>query len=133
MQEGLVGAGTTSCTGSFASHGQRFDNWNPYVNEGMNMPTAIAESCDTYFYELGLRFYNLPPERDHALQAWASRFGFGVPTGIDIGGEVDGLLPTPSGGGRRSLPTGIPTPGRSTGCGSRATRSSSRSARRTCS
>ena len=37
----------------------------------------------------------LPPERGHPLQAWASRFGFGVPTGIDIGGEVDGLLPTP--------------------------------------
>jgi penicillin-binding protein 2 len=29
------------------------------------------------------------------LQGWASRFGFGQPTGIDVGPEQSGLLPTP--------------------------------------
>ena len=76
-------------------HGQVFKNWDPYANEPMTMPQAIGASCDTYFYNLGYAFYALPPDRGHPLQGWASRFGFGQPTGIDIGPEQDGLLPTP--------------------------------------
>ena len=33
--------------------------------------------------------------RGHPLQNWASRFGFGAPTGIDVGPEASGLVPTP--------------------------------------
>ena len=29
------------------------------------------------------------------MQQWARKFGFGEPTGLDIGGEADGLVPTP--------------------------------------
>ena len=61
----------------------------------MDLTTALAESCDTYFYELGKRFYLLPRERGHPLQAWANRFGLGEPTGIDITGETAGSIPTP--------------------------------------
>src|SRR6476620_7213093 len=57
--------------------------------------TALAESCDTYFYELGQRFYNLPADRGHPLQAWANRFGLGEKSGIDVQPEVAGLMPTP--------------------------------------
>jgi cell division protein FtsI/penicillin-binding protein 2 len=45
---------------------------------------ALAASCDTYFYELGYRFYKLPPDRGSPLQEWAARLGFGRPTRIDI-------------------------------------------------
>ena len=55
---------------------------------------AIAQSCDTFFYQLGERFYELPRDRGQPLQAWARRFGFGLPTGVDIPGEQSGLLPT---------------------------------------
>src|SRR4029077_4675725 len=34
-------------------------------------------------------------DRGHPLQGWASRFGFGGPTGVDVGPEQSGLLPTP--------------------------------------
>src|SRR5262249_42300648 len=61
----------------------------------IELPTALAESCDTYFYRVGAEFYKLPPSRGHALQNWASRFGFGAPTGIDVGPEASGLVPTP--------------------------------------
>ena len=30
------------------------------------------------------------------MQAWAKKFGFGQPAGLDIGGEESGLLPTPA-------------------------------------
>jgi penicillin-binding protein 2 len=59
------------------------------------MPTALAISCDTYFYALGNAFYLLPASYGHPLQAWASSFGFGRKTGIDVGPEATGLLPTP--------------------------------------
>ena len=75
--------------------GTTFRNWNPYVNEAMTLPTALAASCDTYFYQLGLEFYRLPPEYGSPLQKWASAFGFGKATGLDVGGEETGLLPTP--------------------------------------
>ena len=56
----------------------------------MEMQQALAASCDTYFYRLGTLFYDLPPERGHPLQAWASRFGIGASTGVDIGPEERG-------------------------------------------
>ena len=90
---------TLPCTGVYYSphdnNHQPFANWDPFVNQQMDLPTAIAASCDTYFYQLGDMFYGLPNDRGHPLQAWASRFGFGQPTGLDIGGEYAGLLPTP--------------------------------------
>jgi penicillin-binding protein 2 len=100
MEEHLISPySTLPCTGVYyspddTSH-QPFRNWDPYVDQPMDLPTALAASCDTYFYKLGNDFWGLPPERGHPLQAWASRFGFGGPTGIDVGSESPGLLPTP--------------------------------------
>ena len=75
--------------------GGTFKNWDPFANSQMTLPTALGASCDTYFYELGYRFYRLPAERRHPFQEWATRFGFGKPTGVDLPGELPGLLPTP--------------------------------------
>ena len=74
---------------------QKFVNWNPFVDRPMTLVEALAESCDTYFYEIGNRFYERGGEGRVRLQQWARRFGFGQPTGLDIGGEAEGLLPTP--------------------------------------
>jgi penicillin-binding protein 2 len=84
-----------ACTGSYEKNGQVFNNWDPFVNESMTLPTALAKSCDTYFYQVGYRFYGMPSSRGPRLQAWASRFGFGQRTGIDLPSERTGLLPTP--------------------------------------
>ena len=96
MQEHILSPySSLPCTGTYKSHGQVFHNWDPYANSQMTLPTALAASCDTYFYRLGEDFYSLPPERGHPLQLWASRFGFGETTGVDVGPETAGLLPTP--------------------------------------
>jgi penicillin-binding protein 2 len=84
-----------SCTGQYEKNGQVFKNWDPFVNEAMTLTTALARSCDTYFYQVGYRFYGMPLRLGPRLQAWASRFGFGQKTGIDLGSERSGLLPTP--------------------------------------
>jgi penicillin-binding protein 2 len=89
------------CTGTYTvfkedgTVAQVFKNWDPYVDQSMTLPTAIAASCDTFFYQLGASFYKMPPSAGHPLQQWASRFGFGKPTGVDVGPESAGLLPTP--------------------------------------
>jgi penicillin-binding protein 2 len=82
-----------ACTGSLTIDGHKFNNWDPGANSAMNLPTAIAQSCDTYFYQVGKRFYDLPGGRQ-PLQEWAKTFGFGAPTGLDVGPEEAGLLPT---------------------------------------
>jgi penicillin-binding protein 2 len=98
MQEHIFSAyDSIRCT-PFATYGldkQKFRNWNPYVNRPMTLPEALAESCDTYFYEIGDRFYLDGSRGRDLMQQWARRFGFGAPTGLDIGGEADGLVPTP--------------------------------------
>ena len=106
---------------------QEFRNWTP-MNAAMTLPTALGASCDTYFYKVGEDFYDLPPERGQPLQAWASRLGFGKPTGIDVGPEEAGLRADDRVEARDAGPTT-----RSRSSGSRATRSSWRSGRRTCS
>ncbi len=83
---------TLACTGTYTKAGQTFHNWDPFANSQMTLPTALAASCDTYFYQVGYRFYGMPGPR---LEAWAHRFGFGQRTGIDVGPEQPGLVPTP--------------------------------------
>jgi penicillin-binding protein 2 len=96
MQEHIISPYTSLlCSPDFTVNGQRFANWDPNVDQWIDLPTALAESCDTYFYQVGYDFYALPPSRGHALQLWASRFGFGDKTGIDVGPETTGLVPTP--------------------------------------
>jgi penicillin-binding protein 2 len=97
MQEHILAPySTLPCTGTYTAGRDRqvFRNWDPGVSAEMTLPTALGASCDTYFYRVGDDFYKLPPERGQPLQAWARRFGFGRPTGIDVGPEEQGLLPT---------------------------------------
>jgi penicillin-binding protein 2 len=60
----------------------------------MDLPTALAYSCDTYFYRVGNNFFLLPPSQGQPEQRWAREFGFGAATGFDVGGETPGLVPT---------------------------------------
>jgi penicillin-binding protein 2 len=96
MQENLMRPyEVIPCTPDYTAYKQVFKNWTPLINTGMDLRTALAQSCDTYFYELGRRFYVLPPDRGHPLQSWANRFGLGETTGVDLSPEVPGLMPTP--------------------------------------
>jgi penicillin-binding protein 2 len=98
MQEHVFSPYDSLQCSPYAEYGldrQRFRNWNPFVNRPMTLAEALAESCDTYFYEVGNRFYERGAEGRVRMQQWARKFGFGRATGIDIGGEAEGLLPTP--------------------------------------
>lgn len=102
MQEHLLSPySSIQCTPT-AEYGidkQKFKNWDPYVNRPMNLPEALATSCDTYFYTVGNRFYEGGTDERSRMQQWARKFGFGAPTGLDIGNEAPSsqtVVPTPA-------------------------------------
>jgi penicillin-binding protein 2 len=78
------------CPGFFRLPGKahRYRDWKKVGHGHMDMMAAITESCDVYFYQLALA---LGIDRMHAYLA---RFRFGTRTGIDITGELPGLLPS---------------------------------------
>jgi penicillin-binding protein 2 len=61
----------------------------------LNLTQAIMVSSDNFFYNLG-RLMNSNAPKGGALQHWAHLLGMGRPTGIDLGGENAGILPSPA-------------------------------------
>jgi len=78
------------CRGFFMLPGssRRYRDWKPEGHGWVNMQEAVAQSCDTYFYNLA---QTLGIDR---LSAFLSKFGLGQRTGIDIDGEKPGLVPS---------------------------------------
>ncbi len=77
------------CAGAYTLPGEshRFNCWKRRGHGGVQLKSALAQSCDVYFYELARR---LGIERLHEV---LHPFGFGQITGIDLAGEVPGILP----------------------------------------
>jgi penicillin-binding protein 2 len=97
LQAGLITPSSyLPCTGSLTVGNIVFHNVEPGINASLNLPQAIAISCDTWFYRLGTSFYWRQQKGELDIQRWAQRFGFGNPTGIDVPGEYGGLVPTPA-------------------------------------
>ena len=72
---------------------RRFRDWTLKVRgtghgNAVDLNQAIAESCDTYFYDLAHR---LGIDRMHDF---AAPFGLGAPTGLDTTNEQAGILPS---------------------------------------
>jgi penicillin-binding protein 2 len=85
-----------ACTGSFALGGTIFHNVDPAVNATMTLPTALAESCDTWFYRLGdLVYAHNPKAQGTLIQNWARKLGLGHEPPIDLTGATSGYLPGP--------------------------------------
>ncbi|HEU5214592.1 MAG TPA: penicillin-binding protein 2 [Gaiellaceae bacterium] len=86
------------CTGTYKAPEDRshrvWHNWDRFVDQGMDLPTALARSCDTYFYGVGNSFFELPTDRGQPIQKWARAFGFGKASTTDMGSEAPGTLPT---------------------------------------
>ena len=84
------------CSGAFDLGGYVFHNVEAGVFESMTLHTALAQSCDTWFYRLGDRIYTADPSRQGMLiQEWAQKFGLGSTPPIDLTGASPGLVPTP--------------------------------------
>lgn len=67
----------------------QYRDWKPGGHGQVSVQKAITVSCDTFFYGLAL---DLGIDK---LTSFVSHFGFGKKTGVDLAGEIGGLLPTP--------------------------------------
>ena len=65
----------------------RYRDWKKGGHGETNLTKAIVQSCDVYFYELSMAL------KIDRMEEFLGRFGVGRPTGIDILGEENGLLP----------------------------------------
>lgn len=74
--------------GYFEYKGHRYRDWKRTGHGLVDMKAAVAQSCDTYFYQLSL---DMGIDTIHDSLA---PFRFGTKTGIDLFGESKGILPS---------------------------------------
>jgi len=89
LELGLIDRTTLfkSCTGVFQFGRRPFRCWDPAGHGRTNVVEAIEQSCDVYFYQLGLK---LGLEEYHKFSLAC---GFGKKTGIDLPQEAAGNVP----------------------------------------
>ena len=66
-----------------------FGCWNKHGHGALDMMGAMRQSCEIWFYQRGMA---VGVDR---IANMAMEFGLGQSTGIDIGNDLDGLVPTP--------------------------------------
>jgi len=65
-----------------------FKNWSKIPEGDINVKMAIARSCNTFFYQVGIQ------SGSRAFLSMARRLGYGSKTGLPLIGETAGLIPT---------------------------------------
>ena len=84
-----ISATTELITKSYLTIGDtKFYDWNQRGFGACNIYCGFGHSSDTFFFQVAGM---LGIDR---LGYWANQYGFGSPTGIDLPGEVSGIVPT---------------------------------------
>lgn len=76
------------CPGHFYFGDRVYRCWKRAGHGPVNLKQAIAQSCDVYFYQVGLRV------GVDAIAEIAKKFGLGTRTGVELEHENSGLVPT---------------------------------------
>ncbi|HET7379676.1 MAG TPA: penicillin-binding protein 2 [Gaiellales bacterium] len=76
------------CRGGLQYGNRFFRCWNARGHGDLSLTDAIAQSCDVYFYQLGLKLGLTSLLED------ASGLGFRSRTGIDLPGEITAVFPS---------------------------------------
>jgi penicillin-binding protein 2 len=79
---------TVTCHGWYRLGRRRYRCWKRWGHGEISLHRALVESCDVYFYQLG---YAVGVDQ---LAYFARTLGLGAKTGIDVGAEEAGLVPT---------------------------------------
>jgi penicillin-binding protein 2 len=91
LQEGIAQDMKVNCQGGAVFYGRYFKCWvtaEHRVHGEVNISKAIYQSCDVFFYTLAQK---LGIER---IAKWATAFGLGQKTGIDLPQESSGVMPS---------------------------------------
>lgn len=76
------------CPGQANFYGRIFHCWQPKGHGTVTLEQAVAESCDVFFYNVGMR---LGIDR---MSYYGTQVGLGRRTGIDLPSEEPGLMPS---------------------------------------
>jgi penicillin-binding protein 2 len=74
------------CTGGYRFGNRVWRCWDPKGHGSLGMVDAFMESCDVYYYQVGLEIGM------DIINKVAREFGLGAPTGIDLDDERSGML-----------------------------------------
>jgi penicillin-binding protein 2 len=77
-----------TCSGSYTLGNHTYQCWKDGGHGGVNFQRAITESCDVYFYKIGIRL------GIDKIARYAKMCGLGQKTGFELGNEAEGLIPT---------------------------------------
>jgi penicillin-binding protein 2 len=91
MQEGIAEDMHVNCTGGASFYGRYFKCWvlaEHRTHGVVDVSKAIYQSCDVFFYTLAER---LGIER---IAKYATMFGLGQKTGVDLPQEASGVMPS---------------------------------------
>jgi penicillin-binding protein 2 len=89
LEKGVINSNTRKyCPGYMDYGGRRFHCWNERGHGQVKVRDALAQSCNVFFYKIS------QDVGIDAISAMAKRFGLGDLTGIELPGEVSGLVPT---------------------------------------
>src|SRR5437867_3779245 len=75
------------CVPSIQIGNVTFHNWKKGYRGSLNFVQALTESCDTWFYQVGIKTGAQP------IIDWALQLGFGAKCGIPLRGEAEGRVP----------------------------------------
>lgn len=90
LESGTITTGTSIYDGgSLTVGGQTFQNAGGAAYGSLSLVPALQVSSDVFFYTLGLEMWDTGD-----LQRWAHKLGIGRPTGLDLPGAEEGLLPS---------------------------------------
>jgi penicillin-binding protein 2 len=93
-KQGFTPATTRFCAGIWTGLGAAYAkrDWLPQGHGWISLHEALVQSCDIYFYQVGLEM----DQKDHnLLPDYARSWGFGAPTGIVGLSEGSGVIPDP--------------------------------------
>ena len=91
LEQGITGShSSTYCPGFYMLPGnsRKFRDWKRTGHGTVDLNKSIVQSCDVFFYDLALSL------GIDGIHEYLQHFGFGRKTGIDILGELPGLLPS---------------------------------------
>jgi penicillin-binding protein 2 len=91
LQEGIAQDMKVNCAGGASFYGRYFKCWvlaEHRVHGAVDISKAIYQSCDVFFYTLAERL------GIGRIAKWATAFGLGQRTGIDLPQEMSGVMPS---------------------------------------
>ena len=90
LEEGVIDQDTTfNCGGSISLGSRKVHCWKKEGHGSVNVVSALTHSCDVFFYRVAQKLKSVDD-----IAKYAMHLGLGRKTGIELGREVPGLIPT---------------------------------------